>query len=103
MIDTKTRYFGVYAISIHELIAQHNPSILIDGLTLNCRNALSFQMMEELISAIEKNGSEERLRCIMISSTPGPVFSAGHNLKELVGSLFVAPKQNFLLYIFPVK
>ncbi|OXA51901.1 enoyl-CoA hydratase domain-containing protein 3, mitochondrial [Folsomia candida] len=50
------------------------------------RNALSMQMMDELISNIERNQSDERLRSIMITSVPGPVFSAGHNLKELTSN-----------------
>lgn len=39
-------------------------------------------MMESLIGEIKKNDDDKSLRAIVISST-GPVFSAGHNLKEL--------------------
>lgn len=37
--------------------------------------------MNELIQNIQNNKSDEKLRCIVISAN-GPVFSAGHNLKE---------------------
>jgi len=54
---------------------------LIDSKT---RNALSMQMMNELISAMENDKSDPKLRSIMITASPsGSVFSAGHNLKEL--------------------
>ncbi|KAJ4447585.1 hypothetical protein ANN_09592 [Periplaneta americana] len=50
------------------------------------RNALSLQMMEDLISNITFNQDDPALRCIVLYGE-GKVFSAGHNLKELVGSL----------------
>lgn len=37
--------------------------------------------MTELSSNIKRNKNDENLRCIVISAN-GPVFSAGHNLKE---------------------
>lgn len=46
------------------------------------RNSLSMAMMENLMSEIKRNESDKSLRIIVLSST-GPVFSAGHNLKEL--------------------
>lgn len=52
---------------------------MVDGKTRNC---LSFAMMESLIKEIKRNESDKSLRVIVLSST-GPVFSAGHNLKEL--------------------
>lgn len=52
---------------------------MIDGKTRNC---LSLAMMEDLTQAIKKNEDDKSLRLIVVSST-GPVFSAGHNLKEL--------------------
>ena len=42
------------------------------------------QMMSELIDAITLDKSNVNLRAITIEAVPGPVFSAGHNLKELV-------------------
>ncbi|XP_069682818.1 enoyl-CoA hydratase domain-containing protein 3, mitochondrial [Periplaneta americana] len=46
------------------------------------RNALSLQMMEDLISNITFNQDDPALRCIVLYGE-GKVFSAGHNLKEL--------------------
>jgi enoyl-CoA hydratase/carnithine racemase len=47
------------------------------------RNCLSLNMMENLIEAIKKNENDKSLRVITLSSGSGPVFSSGHNLKEL--------------------
>lgn len=52
---------------------------MVDGKTRNC---LSIAMMESLMREIKRNEDDKSLRIIVISST-GPVFSAGHNLKEL--------------------
>lgn len=52
---------------------------MVDSKTRNC---LSLPMMENLIQEIKRNENDKSLRVIVLSST-GPVFSAGHNLKEL--------------------
>lgn len=60
----------------------------IDGvryITMNdnkTRNSLSNQMMDNLIDAVQRNQNDVKLRAIVLTSS-GPVFSAGHNLKEL--------------------
>lgn len=46
------------------------------------RNTLSLQMMDEILMGLTKNWHDTNLRCIVLSST-GPVWSAGHDLKEL--------------------
>jgi len=46
------------------------------------RNALSIGMMQELIRNITADQDNKDLRVIVITAE-GPVFSAGHNLKEL--------------------
>lgn len=38
--------------------------------------------MSQLLTDIKRNQNDENLRCIILSGN-GPVFSAGHNLKEL--------------------
>lgn len=59
-----------------------------DGLKNIClndhktRNSLSMAMMNCLIEEIKRNEDDKNLRVILLSST-GSVFSAGHNLKEL--------------------
>lgn len=47
------------------------------------RNSLSLDMMNDLTEAINRNKDDVTLRAIIISAK-GNVFSAGHNLKELV-------------------
>lgn len=47
------------------------------------RNALSIAMMQELIEAIQDGQDDTTLRTIAITAPP-PIFSSGHNLKEMV-------------------
>ncbi|XP_044020381.1 enoyl-CoA hydratase domain-containing protein 3, mitochondrial isoform X2 [Aphidius gifuensis] len=49
-------------------------------------NSLSLEMMKSLIWNINRDKDNLSLRSIVINSTPGKVFSAGHNLKELTSS-----------------
>ncbi|XP_017460889.1 PREDICTED: enoyl-CoA hydratase domain-containing protein 3, mitochondrial-like [Rhagoletis zephyria] len=49
------------------------------------RNTLSREVMASILEGITKDAHDEELRCIVISST-GPVWSAGHNLKEISAS-----------------
>lgn len=46
------------------------------------RNALSSLMIEALQSAIERAGADDGVRVIVLAAE-GPVFSSGHDLKEL--------------------
>lgn len=60
---------------------------LVDLITLvtfrfRYRNALSLDMMTQLLTDIKRNQNDENLRVIVLSAN-GSVFSAGHNLKEL--------------------
>jgi enoyl-CoA hydratase/carnithine racemase len=48
------------------------------------RNALSLELMEETIRALESLGMNPRIRAIVIDGA-GSAFSAGHDLSELVG------------------
>jgi enoyl-CoA hydratase/carnithine racemase len=48
------------------------------------RNALSLELMEELIGALEALGADAGVRAVVIEGA-GPVFSAGHDLGEMVG------------------
>ncbi len=57
-------------------------------LTLNdpgTRNSLSSAMIGALRSALAKAASDDEVRVVVIAST-GPVFSSGHNLKEITAS-----------------
>jgi enoyl-CoA hydratase/carnithine racemase len=56
-------------------------------LTLNRaekRNALSLDLMEELISTLRRLGGEPGVRAIVLEGA-GPAFSAGHDLSEMIG------------------
>jgi enoyl-CoA hydratase/carnithine racemase len=48
------------------------------------RNALSLELMEEVIEALEALQARPEVRAIVIEGT-GPAFSAGHDLSEMVG------------------
>jgi enoyl-CoA hydratase/carnithine racemase len=48
------------------------------------RNALSLDMMEDLIAALETIGKRSDVRAIVLAGA-GPAFSAGHDLSEMVG------------------
>lgn len=64
------------------LVEQNGP---IRRLIMNrpeSRNALSEEMMASLTSELEKAGSDHDTRIIVLAAN-GPVFCAGHNLKEL--------------------
>lgn len=54
-------------------------------LTLNrpaARNSLSLQMLETLENALAAIGEDARVRCLVLAAS-GPVFCAGHDLKEI--------------------
>jgi enoyl-CoA hydratase/carnithine racemase len=48
------------------------------------RNALSLELMAELIRALESIGADPESRTIVVEGA-GPAFSAGHDLSEMVG------------------
>ncbi len=59
----------------------------ISTITLNQperRNALSSSMMSELIDAFKAVGRDHAVRAVILAAN-GPAFSAGHDLRELVG------------------
>jgi len=47
------------------------------------RNALSLELMEELIAALREASTRESVRTIVIAGA-GPAFSAGHDLSEMI-------------------
>jgi enoyl-CoA hydratase len=51
------------------------------------RNALSNQMLSELIEAFESAGEDERVRCVVLTSSHDRVFSAGASLDEFAADL----------------
>lgn len=56
-------------------------------LTLNRpekRNALSVELMNELLAKLRRLGDSPRVRVIVVDAV-GPTFSAGHDLSEMIG------------------
>jgi enoyl-CoA hydratase/carnithine racemase len=58
------------------------------------RNALSVDMMQELIDAFKSLGSDQQVRAVVLAAN-GPAFSAGHDLRELVGGTITANRHVF--------
>jgi enoyl-CoA hydratase/carnithine racemase len=58
------------------------------------RNALSLELIDELIVALREVSGWEAARVIVIEGA-GPVFSAGHDLSEMIGS-----EESFLRQLF---
>jgi enoyl-CoA hydratase/carnithine racemase len=48
------------------------------------RNALSLELMQELIAALREVSAQPAVRAIVIEGA-GPAFSAGHDLSEMIG------------------
>src|SRR5919199_2776876 len=60
------------------------PSAIITLNRPERRNALSLQVMRDLAAALERVSADARVRAVILRAN-GPVFSAGHDLSELVG------------------
>jgi enoyl-CoA hydratase/carnithine racemase len=50
----------------------------------NRRNALSLELMRELLDCLARIGEERQLRAVILAAA-GKVYSSGHDLNELVG------------------
>ena len=48
------------------------------------RNALSMDLMQNLIGALQDISSNKEIKVVIVAGE-GPVFSAGHDLNEMVG------------------
>lgn len=67
------------------LLLRENGADGVTVLTLNrpaARNSLSLQMLETLENAFAAIGEDASVRCVVLAAN-GPVFSAGHDLKEI--------------------
>ena len=65
------------------LVERDGPAATITLNRPEKRNALSLELMQELIAALEELASEAEVRAIVIAGA-GPAFSAGHDLGEMV-------------------
>jgi enoyl-CoA hydratase/carnithine racemase len=72
------------ATEFANLLVERGPSARITLNRPEKRNALSLELMEELIRALEAVAADAETRSIVIEGA-GPVFSAGHDLGEMVG------------------
>ncbi|KAF4517182.1 hypothetical protein B566_EDAN005614 [Ephemera danica] len=82
-----TRQFSIHTAvrSASQLtrVSQENGLLRITMSNPKKRNALSLQMLETLIDDMTGTQDDPTLRAIVIAND-GPVFSAGHDLKELM-------------------
>ena len=56
------------------------------------RNALSNQLLSDLIDAFESARADERVRCVVLTSTHDKVFSAGGSLDQFAGDVSLVHK-----------
>jgi enoyl-CoA hydratase/carnithine racemase len=68
----------------HLLVDSEAPAARITLNRPEKRNALSLELMEELIEAFQGLGSSSEIRAIVVEGA-GPAFSAGHDLGEMLG------------------
>jgi enoyl-CoA hydratase/carnithine racemase len=68
----------------HLLVEAETPAARITLNRPEKRNALSLELMEELIEAFRRLGSTSDVRTIVVEGA-GPAFSAGHDLGEMLG------------------
>jgi enoyl-CoA hydratase/carnithine racemase len=68
----------------HLLVEDALPAVVVTLNRPEQRNALSTVLMRELTDELERQSSRPDVRAVVLRAT-GPAFSAGHDLKELVG------------------
>src|SRR5262245_1745739 len=66
------------------LVTQDGPAARIVLNRPEKRNALSLELMEEMIAALREASAQRVNRAIVIEGA-GPAFSAGHDLSEMIG------------------
>jgi enoyl-CoA hydratase/carnithine racemase len=66
------------------LVRQDGPAAYVTLNRPEKRNALSLELMEQLIAALRRVSGESETRAIVLEAA-GPAFSAGHDLSEMIG------------------
>jgi enoyl-CoA hydratase/carnithine racemase len=66
------------------LVREDGPAARITLNRPEKRNALSLDLMEELIAALRRVAGEPEVRAVVLEAA-GPAFSAGHDLSEMIG------------------
>ena len=72
-----------YASDATVLVREDGPAAHVTLNRPGKRNALSFELMEELTATLTRLGGEQGARAIVIEAN-GPAFSAGHDLGEMI-------------------
>jgi enoyl-CoA hydratase/carnithine racemase len=99
------REIGEYVVRVTSVpgTAYRNLLVTADGpaarIVLNRpdkRNALSLELMEEMIAALREVSTLDAIRVVVIEGA-GPAFSAGHDLSEMIGR-----EEEFLRHLFDV-
>jgi enoyl-CoA hydratase/carnithine racemase len=68
----------------HLLLRDDGPAVRVVLNRPEKRNALSLELMEEVLSALRAIGARPEVRAIVLEGA-GPAFSAGHDLGEMIG------------------
>jgi enoyl-CoA hydratase/carnithine racemase len=66
------------------LVRQDGPAARVTLNRPDKRNALSLELMGELLGTLRRLGGEDGVRAIVVDAA-GPAFSAGHDLSEMIG------------------
>ena len=66
------------------LVRQDGPAARVTLNRPDKRNALSLELMQELIAALRRSSGDSATRVIVVEAA-GPAFSAGHDLSEMIG------------------
>ena len=66
------------------LVRQDGPAVRVTLNRPEKRNALSLELMQELVATLRRVSAEPETRAIVLEAA-GPAFSAGHDLSEMIG------------------
>jgi enoyl-CoA hydratase/carnithine racemase len=66
------------------LVREMGPAAVVTLNRPERRNALSLELIEELLGTLRRVSEQEGVRAIVIEGS-GPAFSAGHDLSEMIG------------------
>jgi len=72
------------ATSATVLVREDGPAVRVILNRPEKRNALSLELMRELLDVLQRIGGDRAVRAVVVEAT-GPAFSAGHDLGEMVG------------------
>src|SRR5215510_14752783 len=78
----------------HLLVESDAPIAVVTMNRPERRNALSLDLMQELIASPEEIGHTPEIRAVILAAT-GPAFSAGHDLSELIDRQIVDYRKVF--------